>query len=265
MSGSRAASTYLQGLRDLLQRLDDEEAPNVEAAARAMADCISRGGIVHLFGSGHSMLPALEIFPRYGSFVGLHPLIDPRLLWFNVLGSFGVPEMLFLQNTEGYADVFLDGQHLHEGDVLLVFSHGGTSAVVVDAARYAKRRNMTVIAVSSSAVSGAKARHSSGQKLADLADLTVDTFAPRGEALVEIDGLPEPVGAATTVIAMAAGLAAVARTAELLVEAGHPIVQSVRVEANETIAYRSVYDAYEQTLRRNDTPTMGTADRGAHE
>lgn len=250
MSAVPASSTYLQDLQALLLRIETEQAAQLEAAAQTMADCISRGGIVHLFGSGHSMLPALEIFPRYGSFVGLHPLIDPRLFWFNVLGSFGVPEMLFLQNTEGYADVFLDGQHLHDDDVLLIFSHGGTSAVVVDAARYAKRRNMTVIAVSSSSASAAAARHSSGQKLADLADLSIDTFAPRGEALVDVEGLAEPVGAATTVLAMSAGLAAVTRTAQLLVEAGHPIVQSVRAEANETSAYRSVYDAYEDTLRR---------------
>ncbi|MFG2043042.1 sugar isomerase domain-containing protein [Dactylosporangium sp. NPDC048998] len=249
-----ASTAYLQGLRQLLDRIERQQAEQIEAAAQMMAGCIGRGGIVHLFGSGHSMLPALEIFPRYGSFVGLHPIVDPRLFWFNVLGSFGVPEMLFLQNTEGYAEVMLDGQHLHDGDVLVVFSHGGTSAVVVDAARYAKARGMTVIAVSSSEAAAASARHSSGAKLSDLADLTIDTFAPRGEALVPVEGLEEPVGAATTVLAMAAGLAAVSRAAELLVAAGHPIVQSVRAEKNETKAYRSVYDAYEQSLRRLETP-----------
>ncbi|MGI8720813.1 MAG: sugar isomerase domain-containing protein [Geodermatophilaceae bacterium] len=244
-----AATAYLAGLRELLERIETEQAQQIETAATTMAGCIHRGGIVHLFGSGHSMLPALEIFPRYGSFVGLHPIVDPRLLWFNVLGSFGVPEMLFLQNTEGYADVMLDGQHLHDGDVLVIFSHGGTSAVVVDAARYAKKRDMSVIAISSSSADAATARHSSGLKLSDLADCTIDTCAPRGEALVDITGLEEPVGAATTVLAMAAGLAAVSRAAELLVAAGHPVVQSVRAEENETSAYRSVYDAYESALR----------------
>ena len=247
-----ASRTYLQGLAKLLERMESQQHEEIEAAARTMTGCIAGGGIVHLFGSGHSMLPALEIFPRYGSFVGLHPIIDPRLFWFNVLGSFGVPEMLFLQNTEGYADVLLDGQHLRAGDVLVVFSHGGTSAVVVDAARYAKRHGMTVIAISSSQAGSATARHSSGLKLADLADLQVDTFAPRGEALVDVEGLEEPVGAVTTTLAMSAGLAIVARTAELLVEAGHPIVQSVRAEKDETAAYRNVYDAYEASLRRPD-------------
>lgn len=245
-----AARSYLSTLRGLLARIEDEQSDQIEVAARTMADCIGRGGVVHLFGSGHSMLPALEIFPRYGSFVGLHPIIDPRLLWFNVLGSFGVPEMLFLQNTEGYADVMLEGQHLRDQDVLVIFSHGGSSAVVVDAARYAKARGMTVIAISSSLAGSAPARHSSRLKLSDLADLTIDTFAPRGEALVDVEGLEEPVGAATTVLAMSAGLAIVSRTAELLVAAGHPVVQSVRAEKNETVAYRSVYDAYENALRR---------------
>ena len=255
-----ASTTYLSELRQLLERLETEQAAQVEAAAQSMAGCVRRGGIVHLFGSGHSMLPALEIFPRYGSFVGLHPIVDPRLLWFNVLGSFGVPEMLFLQNTEGYADVMLDGQHLREGDVLVVFSHGGTSAVVVDAARYAKARGLTVIAVSSSSAGAAPPRHSSGLKLSDLAHLTIDTHAPRGEALVEVEGLDEPVGAATTVLAMSAGLAAVARTAQLLVSAGHPVVQSVRAERNETSAYRSVYDAYETSLRHRPSPVPRVGD-----
>lgn len=249
-----ASTTYLSELRQLLERLETEQLPQLEAAAQSMAGCVRRGGIVHLFGSGHSMLPALEIFPRYGSFVGLHPIVDPRLLWFNVLGSFGVPEMLFLQNTEGYADVMLDGQHLREGDVLVVFSHGGTSAVVVDAARYAKRHGLTVIGVSSSSAGAAPPRHSSGLKLSDLADLTIDTHAPRGEALVDVEGLDEPVGAASTVLATSAALAAVARTAQLLVLAGHHVIQSVRVEGNETAAYRSVYDAYEVSLRQRSSP-----------
>jgi len=186
--------------------------------------------------------------------VGLHPIIDPRLLWFNVLGSFGVPEMLFLQDTAGYADVRLDGQHLRDGDALVVFSHGGTSTVVVNAARYAKACGLTVIAVSSSCAGAARPRHSPGLRLSDLADLTIDALAPRGGALVDVEGLNEPVGAATTVLAMSAGLAAVSRTAQLLISAGHSVVQSVRVEKNETSAYKSVDDAYETSPRHRAIP-----------
>ena len=255
---SSAATTYLAGIGDLLARVAAEQAAQIEQAAGLMSETIGRGGLLHVFGSGHSMLPALEVFPRYGSFIGLHPVVDPRLLWFNVLGSYGVPEMLFLQNTEGYADVLLAGQHLRAGDAFLVFSHGGTSAVVVDAARYSTDAGLTVIAVSSSATAAARPRHSTGKKLSDFAAITVDTFAPRGEALVDVEGLAEPVGAASTVLAMAAGLAMVARTAELLVRDGHDVVQSVRAERDETLEYRKVYDAYEQSLRRPTAPGGST-------
>lgn len=241
---------YLRSAAQLLTAAADEQSPAIDAAAERMASAIAAGGLVHLFGSGHSMLPVLELFPRYGSFVGLHPLVDPRLLWFNVLGSGGVPEMLFLQNTEGYAPVFLDGQGLRRGDVLVAFSHGGTSSVVVDAALYARERGIPVIAVMSSETAGATARHSSGQRLADLAELVIDTGVPRGEGLVEVDGLPEPVGAGSTVVATAIGLALVASCAERLVALGYPVVQSVRGESDEHRAYRNVYDAYEASLHR---------------
>lgn len=257
MTELAAPVSYLAGLRSLLERIEVGQRDSITAAAELMASTIERGGLVHLFGSGHSMLPVLEIFPRYGSFVGLHPLTDPRLLWFNVLGSFGVPEMLFLQNTEGYADVFLDGQHLSAGDALVIFSHGGTSAVVVDAARYAERHGLSVIAISSSETAAAASRHSSGLKLADLADIVVDTGSPRSEALVDLDGLPEPVGAVTTMLASATGLALVCGVAELLVERGYPLVQSVRAEKDETSAYRTVYDAYERSVHGRESVVDG--------
>jgi hypothetical protein len=28
----------------------------------------------------------MDIFPRYGSFIGFFPLYDPRLMWSNVIG-----------------------------------------------------------------------------------------------------------------------------------------------------------------------------------
>jgi uncharacterized phosphosugar-binding protein len=248
-----AISEYICGLRTLLDRLETSQEASLHAASELIADTIERGGVVHMFGSGHSMLPVFEIFPRYGSFVGLNPLTDPRLFWFNVLGTFGVPEMLFLQNTEGYADVYLDGQDLRAGDALLVFSHSGNNAVVVDAARYAKERGIAVIAVSSSNAQAAAPRHSSGQKLGDLADLVIDTGAPQSEALVRIDGVPEPVGAVTTLLATAAGLALVCGATERLSRRGHQLVHSTRAESDETSQYRNVYEAHRVTIQRIGT------------
>lgn len=249
---------YLTRLVGLLTAVAEEQGETIETVSGVMAETIQRRsaasgrqGLVHFFGSGHSMLPALEIFPRYGSFVGLHPLVDPRLLWFNVLGSGGIPEMLFLQNTEGYAPVFLDGQHVEAGDMMIIFSHGGTSAVVVDTALYARERGLPVVAIMSRRTGeAAVGRHSSGKRLIDLADYVLDTGVPSGEGLVEIEGLPEPVGAGSTVVATAIGLALVTSCAARIADSGYPLVQSVRASADEHAAYANVYEAYERALRR---------------
>ena len=45
--------------------------------AERFADTLAAGGLVHLYGSGHSVLPCQETFPRYGSYVGFNPLTDP--------------------------------------------------------------------------------------------------------------------------------------------------------------------------------------------
>jgi len=41
-----------------------------------MVDAISRDRAVYVYGSGHSVIPLVDIFPRYGSFAGFRPLLD---------------------------------------------------------------------------------------------------------------------------------------------------------------------------------------------
>ena len=127
----------------------------LDRVAHQCADTLERKGLVHLFGSGHSVIPTLEAFPRYGSFVGLNPLNDPRLMWHNVLGPGGVRELLWLERTENYIDKFLDHEPLAAGDVIVIYSHSGLNAVGIDAALYAKARGLFVVAVVVAVPSGA--------------------------------------------------------------------------------------------------------------
>src|SRR5579872_2937120 len=144
-----SATRYYEKMNDLLARIHTSQGDAIVKAAGLFAECISAGKPVYLFGSGHSVIPVLDIFPRYGSFVGFVPLMDARLMWTNVLGSGGTQGLLWLERREGYAPLLLENEPIRSGDVMLVFSHGGLNAVVIEVAMEAARRGLRTIAVTS--------------------------------------------------------------------------------------------------------------------
>ncbi|BAS26373.1 sugar isomerase domain-containing protein [Limnochorda pilosa] len=220
-----SASAYLSAISSLLSKIEESELPKIQAAARACADSIEKGGWVYSFGSGHSVIPVMDVFPRYGSFVGFMPITDPRLMWTSVLGPGGAPGILWLERQEGYVATLLSGYVLRPEDTLIVYSHGGLNAAPVEAAAYARRSGTTVIAVTSGDNHvRASATHSSGKKLGDLADVLIDNCVPLEDALVSVDGVVAPVGAGSTVAVTAITSALVAEVAAELARRGRPPV-----------------------------------------
>ena len=98
-----SASTYQKRIAGVLGKISETQMGNIEKAAAVMAETIANGGLVHMFGSGHSVLPVQDMFPRYGAFPGFRPLMDMRLMWTNVIGSGGAKGLLWLERREGYA------------------------------------------------------------------------------------------------------------------------------------------------------------------
>lgn len=211
---------YTNRLIDLLRGLADTQNDALDRVARRCADALESGGLVHLFGSGHSVIPTLDAFPRYGSFAGILPLTDPRLMWHNVLGPGGVRELLWLERTENYIDKFLANQPLNAGDVLVVYSHGGRNSAGIEAAMYAGGRGLFTVAVTSSASLSRPAEHSTGKRLADVCDIMIDTGVPVEDAVVTVDGWDRPVGGSSTVVACVVSHELVTRTAAVLATRG---------------------------------------------
>lgn len=238
--------TYLEKAERLMNDLSQEDRA-IDQAATWMAEAIRNGRWVNMFGSGHSVIPALDAFPRYGSFVGFRPLLDPRLMWHTPSGPGGAPELLWLERQPGYIQHFLADFHFHSGEVLIVYSHGGMNAAPIEAALYAKERHLSVIAVTSLANRRiATPSHPSGKALADVADLVIDNHIPPEDALVELSGQPYKVGAGSTLAVIALTMTLLTETATKLNATGHltptfvsPNVTEVPVTHND-----DVYHAY---------------------
>jgi uncharacterized phosphosugar-binding protein len=261
------SNLYLPRLVALLERAGQVNAEALEQAASAFATTIADGGLVHLYGSGHSVLPAQEIFPRYGSFVGLNPLTDPRVMWHNVLGAGGVRELLWLERTEGYAEKFLAHQPINAGDSLIVFGHSGRNASGIETALYAKERGLFVVAITCKAMLDQPARHSSGKRLPDVADVVIDTCAPVEDAIVDVEGWSRPVAGSSTVLAMSLAHELVARTATALAERGIelPTFASPTVPGVTLTDTDEVYGIYRERMieaQRKQLPAFKEAMKG---
>jgi uncharacterized phosphosugar-binding protein len=251
--GSAGKWRFLAAARDLLERLEGQD-DAVDAASRICTDAIAGGGLVHLFGTGHSRIPVEEMFPRYGSFPGFHPIVELSLTNHSqVVGANGQRQAMFLERVEGLAEVILANFRLHAGDALMVFSAGGHSAVSIEMAQAVKRRGLPVVAVTSVAQSLAtEPTHSSGTRLLDHADVVLDLCTPVGDAMVELDGLRTPVSPGSTIAAVALVNEIKARTAALLVERGAmpPVLTSAAVVGRDesTRLFESGYDEYARRL-----------------
>ena len=251
---------YTRAVIALLDKLATTQDEVLDRVAQQCATTLTNKGLIHLFGSGHSVIPTLEAFPRYGSFVGLHPLNDPRLMWHNVLGPGGVRELLWLERTENYIDKFLQHEPLAEGDVIVIYSHSGKNAAGIDAALYAKQRGLFVVAVTSTANLDSPGTHSSGKRLPELADAVIDTGVPVEDAVVWVEGWNRPLGGSSTVIASVVSHEIISRTGMIMATKGEqlqtfvsPTVEGASVSSNDEVFAehaRYLHAAQARTLPR---------------
>jgi uncharacterized phosphosugar-binding protein len=241
-----SATNYFERIDSVLDRIKSTQIDKLRQAGALMATAIAGGGRVYLFGSGHSVIPVMDVFPRYGSFVGFYPLYDPRLMWSNVIGPNGARELLWLERREGYIEQFLQSYPMGAADCLIVFSHGGLNAAPIEAALYARARGAKVISVSSlQNAQIARPGHSSGKALPDVADIAIDNCVEPEDAQVDI-GRREKVAAGSTIAAVSIAMALVAETGSRLAQMGHELTTFVspNVEGVKKDHNFSVFDEY---------------------
>ena len=96
-----ATARYIDVARELLERVSEQDA-ELERAAGICADAIGSGGLVHLFGTGHSRIAVEEMFPRYGSYPGFHPIVELSMTFHTqVVGANGQRQAMFIERMEG--------------------------------------------------------------------------------------------------------------------------------------------------------------------
>src|SRR5688500_6751401 len=120
---------------ELLQRIETETAPDIEKAAQICAGSIAQGGLVFLFGNGHSRMMCEEMTPRQGCYPGWVALVELALSnHANIVGANGLRAPLKLEKVEGYAEEILKGFRFGRHDAFIIISTSGIRPVLVEMA-----------------------------------------------------------------------------------------------------------------------------------
>ena len=169
-------SEYLKNIKEILERIERDEAHALEKAAEAVSDVICRDGIIHVFGCGHSHLAALDAFYRAGGLACVSPLLDEDLMLHDGGAKSSRMEKMPGIAAEAFRRAGVDPQK----DLLVVISASGKNAAPVEMLRTARSAGVKTMAISSSRYK------SHGGVLLDEADLPVDCFVPYGDAVIEV-------------------------------------------------------------------------------
>jgi uncharacterized phosphosugar-binding protein len=97
----------------------------------------------------------------------------------------------FSENIVGYGTRLAQRHHhhygLHAGETIIVISNSGKNASPIEVALYAKEKGLTVVGLTSLAMSSTAATvHPGGKNLHAIADYTLDNLGVSGDAITEV-------------------------------------------------------------------------------
>ncbi len=190
-----ALQKYFELARSQLDEVMASQLPAMEKAAGWVGETMVSQRWVYAFGTGHSHMLAEEIFYRAGGLARASPILDSQLM----LHERAI-EATYIERREGLAASLLDLYPVEAGDLLIVASNSGRNAVPVEMALEGRRRGLRVVALTNLRHSNAwPSRHSSGRRLADAADITIDNCGVVGDACLALEGLPGLIGPTSTI------------------------------------------------------------------
>ena len=183
-----SAEAFFRAAREAVDRVERTQMPEIERAADLLAPRLLDGGVVHVFGTGHSEAFAMELASRAG---GLAPFHAMALRDLAVRGDRFMEEVLdpTLERDPSVARELLRIHDVRPGDAFIVVSNSGRNGSTVEMAVAARERELPVVAVTSMEHTRAvTSRHPSGKRLFEVADVVIDNGAPLGDAVIDLGG-----------------------------------------------------------------------------
>lgn len=192
---------YFECLMENFKQVNETQGENIQKAAALMCGAIANDRLISVYGGGgHTTLCMGEMFFRAGGLSCINPIMETGLSVFNQALKY-----LELERTVNYGSSIMKYYDLKKDDILIIFHNIGINPATIDAAMEAKKRDVKIIAVSSSAWQNEMPRdhfirHPNKTNLFDYADVCIDDFNPVGDAVVTVPGLDTPIAPVSNII-----------------------------------------------------------------
>ncbi len=187
---------YFEKVDELLYNAKNQ-IPKINEIARVIADIIEEGGALYIFGSSHAGIMAQELFYRAGGLMLVNPIFAPNLM----LNVKPVTMTSDMEKLPGYGNIILKNSGITPKDIIIIVSVSGRNAVPIDVAIEARNMGIKVIVLTSLPYTNSvRSRHPSGKKLIDFADYILDLGGEPGDAVLEVEGIPQKVAPTSSVI-----------------------------------------------------------------
>ena len=229
---------YFGNIQQLLNQALETQGPAIEKASRTIADSIKNGGVLHMFGCGHSQMFGMEMFYRAGGLVPVNCILSPQVsLYPHAHWS------TFSERMTGLAEEILSEEKIKPGDIMLITSIAGRNALPYEIALGAKNRGCTLIGLYSKAFSSSVTpRHPSGHFYHELCDILLDVGCEPGDASMSIEGLDSKFSPTSSVIGFTILESIEAQVIEDLVHDGYtpPLFVSGNLDKGDEIIKKYV-------------------------
>ncbi|MEF3327920.1 SIS domain-containing protein [Oceanobacillus oncorhynchi] len=190
MTTKTEVKKFLNYLSNTWEQVVQNEEKSIDKATELIFDSCKDGGRFYIFGSGHSHMVAEEIYIRAGGLAYVKGILPPEVMLHQMPNK-----STYMERLDGYAKNMLSLYKVEAGDSIMVVSNSGRNNIPVEMCIEAKKLGANVIALTSMEhTQSVSSRHESGKNIYEIADVTIDNHAPKGDAAYRIEGVEADLG-----------------------------------------------------------------------
>ena len=193
---------YLGIAKELLEKIEKEQAENIDRAAELMANAIADDRLIHYFAAGgHTWMVVMEAFWRAGGLACVNPWFDLGITLYNQAWH-----GCLLERLTGYGKAIVEyySSFTKPGDVIIITTNIPYMVIPVEVAMECKKIGMKIVSIGSKdwqekAPKDTPSRHPSGKSLVELADIFIDDYNPYGDAVITLEGFDTPIAPVSSI------------------------------------------------------------------